>query len=146
MFLEIEGLKLPDYALLHTVYSGIEIWKGGKPSWATPLGETFWTDEEKKKVTDIFKRAGIPDPMKQKLVEPFAIAFGGKNKEGVPDLSKVNWEALIEFFEWESYSIQKTKESKAISEKLQNKAEKKWGGIFFHYLVYEDYSNQRDNY
>ena len=144
MFLQIDGLKLPDFAMINTRKEGIEEWKGGKPHWATPLVETFWPDDVKKKITDIFKKVGIPDPMRQKLVEPFAVCFGGENKEGVPDLSKVNWEALVEFFEWESFSIQGTKASRAMSEKLQDKAEKKWGGTFFHYDVYQDYSNPRE--
>lgn len=138
MFLKIKGMELPDFAAAHTVSEGVDEWKGLKASWVCPLGETFWPDDIKQKVSDIYKKVGIADPLKQKLVEPFAGCFGGKNQEGVPVFSKVNWNALLDYFEWEAAEIS---ENKVKAQKLQDKAEKKYGGIFFHYNVYVNYSN-----
>lgn len=137
MFLFIEGMEYPDWTAGHKVREGVKEWQGLKESWVCPLGETFWPDEIKQKVSAIYKKVGIPDPLKQKLVEPFAGSFGGRNIEGVPVLTKVNWDALVDYFEWESAAISG---NRAKSEKLQARAEKKYGGIFFHYNVYVDYS------
>jgi len=142
MFLDIKGMTLPKWAMVHALTddSNFEEWQGRKPYWVCPLEQTLWSEDIKKKITDTYKAVGVSDPMKQKLVEPYAGAFGGKNKEGACDFSEVNWGTLIDYFEWEAASIS---ENKRKSEKLQKQAEKKYGGIFSHYLVYENYSKPR---
>jgi hypothetical protein len=142
MFLHIEGMKLPKWAAVHTVTSDpkYEEWQGGKPIHVCPLGETFWPDDVKSKIADIYKAVGVPDPMKQKLVEPYAGMFGGQNKEGIPVLTHVNWNLLLDYFEWEAASVS---ENVKLSNKLQGKAEKKHGGAFSHYPVYQDYTDPR---
>jgi hypothetical protein len=76
----------------------------------------------------------LQDPMKQKLVEPFCIAFGGKKNEGVPDFSRVNWEEVKDYFSFEYQSINQHREE---AERLQEEAFKKHGHIFNHYQAYE---------
>jgi len=109
MFLKITGMTLPDWALIHSVSDDPKLkeWQGKKEHCFCPLEETLWADDVKKKITKIYKAVGVPDPMKQKLVEPYAGCFGGKNKEGACDFSKVNWQALLDYFEWESYNYEK---------------------------------------
>jgi hypothetical protein len=133
---------LPDWALIHAVSDDPKLkeWQGKKEDCFCPLEETLWADDVKKKITKIYKAVGVPDTMKQKLVEPYAGCFGGINKEGACDFSKVNWQALLDYFEWESAAVTR---NAVKSDKLQAQAQKKYGAIFSHYLVYQNYSEPR---
>lgn len=71
--------------------------------------------------------------MRQKLVEPYAVIFGGQFKQKESDLSKVRWSEVIEYFTWEAAAMTDPIESR----RLQDRAEKKYGGVFSHYIVYE---------
>lgn len=110
-------------------------WGGKKPDHLMTLGSTQWPDEVKHEIVEIFKGIGVVSPLKQKLVEPYAIVFGGRRKEGESGLSGVNWEMVVDYFTWEAAAMTDRKQS----EKLQDEAEKKYGGIFSHYAVYEGY-------
>lgn len=115
------------------------VWGGEKPKHLIPLGQSLWPDEVKNQIVEIFKAIGVADPLRQKLVEPFAIVFGGKHREKESDLSEVNWGMVIDYFTWEAAAMTDPDKSR----RLQNKAEKKYGGIFSHYIVYEDYTERR---
>jgi len=105
-----------------------------------PLGETKWPEPVKDRVADIFKEIGIKYPLKQKLVEPFACAFGGiKDDSGDYKLDSVNWEYVVDYFRWEAQAISEKdagNESHLRARELQEQALKKYGSIFHHYLVY----------
>ena len=135
MFLYGPSLKLPDrlkavsYSTVRTGNSILD-----KPAHVIPLNGALWPDKIKKKVTEIFKAIGVPDPMNQKLVEPHARVFGGRCIEGSSILDEVDWKLLLDYFEWEAAALTDPEKSEA----LQEKCEKKRGGIFTHQPVYED--------
>ena len=137
MYLLVDGLELPDFTVYH-VYTDNPpegTWGGERPSHLVQLGKSMWPQDVIVKIVKIFGDVGIPDPLQQKLVEPFAYVFGGKRIEGVPDFEDVNWEMVVDYFEWEAASH--TENMKKIN-RLQGEAKKKYGGIFSHYEVYEE--------
>jgi len=141
MFLEIPGVILPELMALQAV-TDVPLkrgWGGEKPKHVTPLGKSLWPKDVIDAIVKIWKAHGLKYPEKQKLVEPYAYVFGGIVNEGVSDLSKVNWEMAIDYFTWETEAIMNTTKA----EELQNEAVKKYGGIFSHYEVYEDYSARK---
>ena len=98
----------------------------------------------KDKINQIFKSIGVKNPLKQKLVEPRATYFGGQ-----PDrnFDRVDWDMVVDYFEYEAASYatnipmgtgadQKLKRKRV--KDLQDRAERKYGHIFFHYSVYAD--------
>jgi hypothetical protein len=99
-----EREKLPYWA-----QGGVKFPKGtyedysDQPDEVILLGETAWPDKVKQKIVKILEAHGIKDPLNHKLVEPHAIVFGGRDRNtGVYDLSKVNWEKLVDYFEYET--------------------------------------------
>lgn len=105
-----------------------------KPDHLVPLKSALWPDKVKEKITAIFKAIGVPNPMEQKLVEPHARVFGGICDENQSILDDVDWEMLVDYFEWEAAALTDREKSEA----LQEKCLKKRGGIFSHYQVYEN--------
>ena len=142
MLLEVDGLTMPDKMKLHafTDTPPPGTWGGQRPRHLIKLGRSLWPVNIKQAIIKIYQAHGLPDPAKQKLVEPIARVFGGREHEGVLDLSKVNWELVVDYFIWEVEAIMGTGKP----EKLQKRAKKKYGGIFSHYQVYErPYDNSR---
>lgn len=138
MYLLIDNkAPLPDFTVFHTYTDNPPkgTWGGERPKHLVQLGKSMWPKEVIVKIVEIFGAIGIPDPLSQKLVEPFAYAFGGKKVEGEADFKAVNWEMVTDYFEWEAASH--SRDMKKIK-KLQRQAEKKYGGIFSHYFVYEE--------
>jgi hypothetical protein len=136
MFLEATGLTIPGVMNLHAANDKppLGTWGGERPKHLIPLEQSTWPDEVKQAIVKIFTAKGLSDPMMQKIIEPMARVFGGREAEGVIDLSDVNWELVIDYFTWEAESIMSTDKAK----KLQKKAKKKYGGIFSHDAVYEE--------
>lgn len=141
MFLEVAGKPLPQPLRIHACTDAPlaeGTWGGEKPKHLVSLKESMWPEEVIDKIAQIFKGIGVIDPMKQKLVEPYAVVFGGKNVDGRQNLSGANWELAVDYFTFEAASI--TRNQKV--HELQEEALKKYGGYFSHYAVYEDYSEQ----
>lgn len=139
MFLEIPGLPFKRVRFRkHGYFDGPVISEATelqKPKHLVSLGKSMWPKEVIDKISQMFKTIDLQDPERQKLVEPYAVAFGGMNVEGRQDLSNVNWEMVIDYFEWE---VACHDENWDLSKKLQKKADKKYDGIFSHYVVYEE--------
>jgi hypothetical protein len=130
--------ELPVDLAIHCVFPrshpGIKILQHNvKPDSLIPLEDTPWPNEVKRKIVDIMKGIGIPDPMSQKLVEPYAIAFGGDDPGGAYDLSKVDWEMVVDYFIWEAASW--THNSKEIDRLFEESIVKR-GFSFCHRGVY----------
>jgi len=108
-----------------------------QPKHLVPLEETDWPDNVKAEIAKIFKEIGVPEPMKQKLVEPYAKGFGGVVDDSKEyKLENVNWELVIYYFKWEAATWSyNTKEI----DKLEKVCMEKYGFTpFWHYGVYED--------
>jgi hypothetical protein len=103
------------------------------PSELTTLKDSMFPEWVKARIVEIYKDFGVENPLEQKLVEPFAYYFDGTNNEGVPDFKHVDWQKVIDYFQFEAVSVAGTRED-AI--KLQNKAIEKYGHGFFHKDVY----------
>ena len=144
MFLEISGLPFKRIRFKkHSFFNGpvkSEAAGNQKPTHLVPLGEAMWPKEVIEKITQLFKAIDLQDPGRQKLVEPYAVAFGGKNIEGMADYSSVNWDKLVDYFIWEAAEHD---ENPTLAEELQQKALAKYGKMFMHYPVYEEYSGWR---
>ncbi|MGD0275090.1 MAG: hypothetical protein ABSB79_03375 [Syntrophales bacterium] len=113
-------------------------WGGARPHHLIPLEKSMWPDTVMAKIVKIYQAYGLPEPMKQKLVEPYAKIFGGRIRDRESDLSDVNWDLAADYFAWEAASLFDGKEA----ERLQKKAKKKYGFIFSHYQVYENYTDR----
>ncbi len=139
MILDIAGYKLRPELGIHAV-SDAPLRKGvyptQRPKYLVPLEEANWPSEVVSRVVKAYTAVGLQNPLKQKLVEPSAIVFGGKYSEGVTDLTSVNWDMVGDYFEWEAQAaVGNYDESVA----LQKKAKAKWGGIWSHRQVYIEY-------
>jgi hypothetical protein len=98
------------------------------------LAGTDWPADVKAEIVLTFMHVGVPDPLYQKIVEPFAMAFKGRNVDGASDYSRVDWVKVVDYFKWEAQSISgHTKEAL----ELQAEAMKKYGHWFNHYNVYD---------
>ncbi|WP_408998168.1 hypothetical protein ACJ77P_10280 [Syntrophus buswellii] len=141
MFLDIPGLSLPDNMKLHAFTDDPRVREGfgRRPEDLIPLGESSWPDEVKEKIVKIYQTCGLPDPLRQKLIEPTARVFRNELIWNPNDLSNVNWEIAVDYFTWEAVAISGNDKK---SKRLQKKAVKKYGGIFMHYPVYEDYGGR----
>jgi hypothetical protein len=140
MFLELPGKPLPKMLRLHSCTDAPMaegVWGGERPKHLVTLAKAGWPTDVVTKIAKIFADLGVLDPEGQKLVEPYAKVFGGKNIEGEADLASVNWELAVDYFTWEAMAITRNLEE---SDRLQKEALKKYGGYFSHYAVYEDYS------
>lgn len=101
------------------------------------LKDALWPSHIKNIIALMFKtRVGLKDPMNQTLVDPVAWAFGGNDESGEIDLSGVNWEKVIDFYEYSSFSHARDQRNTEI---LQQRAVKKYGHGFAHYAVYGPY-------
>ncbi|MFZ5572032.1 MAG: hypothetical protein ACOZF0_16655 [Thermodesulfobacteriota bacterium] len=110
-----------------------------KPKHLVTLGEVAWPEWVKEDIAQQFRRIGIQDPYKQKLVEPFAMAFGGRNNDGAYDLSRVKWEMVVDYFRWESAAWDRDTPEKEKALKLMiAEIKAKYGGMFNHQMVYDD--------
>lgn len=105
-----------------------------KPDYVVPLGDSGWPEEVKQKLVDLFKKNGIKDPLSMKLVEPYAIIFGGRDDNGAYNFAGVNWEMVVDYFEWEITSMQGDPDK--IGEAM-DRAMKKFGTHYSHKGVYE---------
>jgi hypothetical protein len=76
----------------------------------------------------------FPDPLKQKLVEPQALAFGGGLRNEANNFNHVNWQMLMDYFHWEALTYAGEQKS---AEWLQEDAVRKYGRPFIHYEVYK---------
>lgn len=104
------------------------------------LRHSLWPEDVKAAVVEAFAQYGQERVLDVKLVEPFAIAFGGRDVNGTPDHSKTDWELLKDYFRWEAAALLTEKtggEGAALSHALQEAALKKHGHYFNHYQVYD---------
>lgn len=132
MYLLLKGKPIhPNASLFSTT-------EDDKPGHLVPLGKSLWPKEQVARLVTLFKNAGIPEPLTQKLVEPYAYYFGGRDDGGVPDLSQVDWEKMLAYFEWEIAAILEDERDKARA--MQDSADEKYGHIFWHYDVWMDRS------
>lgn len=113
-----------------------ETWGGGIPRGFVPLEKSMWPTEVMESITQTFRAIGVPDPMKQKLVHPAACCFGGKMMDNVLDLSGVDWEAVIDYYQYEAAAWM---EEWGEVDKLQKAALEKYGCEFSHVAVYDIY-------
>ena len=98
------------------------------------LAGTDWPTDVKAEIVSAFRHVGVPDPLHQKIVEPFAKAFGGRNVDGASDYTNVDWGKVVDYFKWEAQSISGHRKEAL---ELQAEAEKKFGHWFSHYHVYD---------
>jgi len=140
MFLHIDGIEVPKKLIYHVCFNDGRKLFYHMPEHLIPLGDTTWPDQAKDKIVKIFQEIGIEQPLRQKLVEPFAFAFGGvKDSSGGCILDKVNWEYLVDYFRWEAQTISSQDDDDEFERKakeLQEQACKKYGSRFLRYLVY----------
>jgi hypothetical protein len=140
MFIDINGIKFPKKLLFHVCLNNGQKAFYHIPDHLIPLGETKWPKSVKDKIVKIYQEIGIEEPLKQKLVEPLAWAFGGiKDISGDYNLDKVNWEYVVDYFKWEALAISEEADNDEFHQRakeLQERATKKYGSIFLHYLVY----------
>lgn len=129
MLLKVEGLSC------NNVYAEFE-----RPKHLVPLGDSLWPEGIKNTVNRIFKKIGVEDPMRQKLVEPFARVFGGRERDGISDLEDVNWDKVVDYFRWEAsaWTRLRSKENELAHDKLIDEIWERWGGCFSHQMVYSD--------
>lgn len=106
-----------------------------KPNHLCTLNDAPFPDFVKNRITEIYKAVGVENPLMQKLVDPNALAFGGRVINGEWDLKNVNWELMIAYYECEAMSI--TFNSEALK-KLQAKMYEKFGQLINHYQAYSD--------
>lgn len=146
MLLEVKGLKIPNQHRMHLFFSDLpREHPKYKPNHLTPLGDTPWPEDVKAKIVEYFKAIGIQDPLRQKLVEPYALAFGGRDEDGRYLLDFVDWHKLVDYFQWEANEWlanhqlnNNIEEAYERALKLQQKALGKYGGYYSHYFVYGD--------
>jgi hypothetical protein len=139
MLLVVEGLEeIPERLMIHAFFEnpgegpGVDFQRC--PPGLLPLGKSEWPQWVLDGIVKICREIGLSNPLRQKLVEPNAHAFGGwDEKREKYDLAGVDWDKLIDYFTWEAAAW--TDVVKA--EKLQKRAKKKYGGIFSHHEVYE---------
>jgi len=140
MFLHVEGIDVPQKLLFHVCFNDGRRIFYNLPDNLITLGETKWPDHVKGEIVKIFKEIGIREPLRQKLVEPYAGAFGGiKESSGACNLDRVNWGHLLDYFRWEAQAISSqddNDESFIRAKELQDQACKKYGSKFFHYVTY----------
>jgi len=140
MILEIEGVVIPDCYKLHS-YTNAPVKDGvlfaHAPKWVMPLGKAGWPSDVVDRIAEVFASRGLPKPLETKLVEPYAIIFGGEYLDDERDLSSVNWEMVVDYFTWEAHA-QGGQGCYEEARRLQGEAKKKYGGIFSHRGVYDD--------
>jgi hypothetical protein len=140
MFLNIDGIDVPKKLRYHLCFDDGRKFFYVRPENLIPLGETAWPEDVKDDVAAIFKEIGIEEPLRQKLVEPFAAAFGGiKDSSGGYMLDKVDWGRATDYFRWEAQAISMEKDNDEFdikAKEMQEAAKRKYGSIFLRYLVY----------
>jgi len=142
MLLSVNGLSSRPRLKLHEVTDTPikgDPWRTRRPKNVIPLGETIWPDEVKKRIAQVFIKIGVEDPYRQKLVEPYAKVFGGKDDDGAYDLKAVDWIKLVDYFTWEAaaWDNDTPAKEKALLSMVAN-IRKKYGGMFNHQQVYHD--------
>lgn len=65
-----------------------------------PLGETDWPESVKKEISDFFHKAGVSDPLSQKLVEPSLKGFRSTKDDG-----SIDWDDVVAYFKYEALSV-----------------------------------------
>jgi hypothetical protein len=142
MLLKVKGLKVAPRLEIYEVTDDPpkdDPWEEARPKHLIALGEADWPKAVKDDIARQFKRIGVENPYRQKLVEPFAYVFGGKSDDGAYDLSSVNWEMVIDYFRWESAAWDRgVDEAKTQSlDVMIAEIKTKYGGMFNHQMVYE---------
>jgi len=105
-----------------------------KSSHLVSLEEAPWPDKIKRKIAKILQKAGVADAQKQKIIEPYAMKFGGRNKDGLFDLSRVKWPMVLDYFKWEAALLANDLKKAA---KMQKRAIRKYQVPFTRYPVFE---------
>jgi hypothetical protein len=143
MILDVKGLKYPEEMTIHLMadrnaLSEDDPWYdfAVMPKHLLVLGDAKWPADVKSRIVEAYKLVGLESPLRQKVVEPLAIAFGGRKHEGEYRLDYVNWEKLVDYYTFEAASISRNIER---AQKLQDEAKAKYGHIFNHYNVYDAY-------
>lgn len=140
MYLVLPNLRMPNnaYRLCCSPHGTPEdkVVGSQQPKYLVPLGEALWSEDVVVRIAGIFSEVGFEDPRRQKLVEPYAIVFGGKSNDGVPELSNVNWELLVDYMRFEAAGVIERDKHKieVISEEMWCKH----STLVSHYEVYEN--------
>lgn len=102
MFLERPREAMPKAMRLHAVVEKVPPgkWGGEKPAHLTTLESSGWPEDVKLAIVRIDAAKGLPDPARQKLIEPVARIFGGRKSGTGIDLSEVDWGKVVDYFEW----------------------------------------------
>lgn len=75
MLLKVIGLSVKPRLKIHEVTDTPregDPWGDLRPKHLNTLGEAMWPDAVKEEIAQQFRRIGVEDPYRQKLVEPFA--------------------------------------------------------------------------
>jgi len=131
MFLKVKGFKLPD-KLQEIAVNDL---RDPTASDLVPLERSGWPEEVKADIVLAFKEIGLESPLRQKLVEPYALSFGGQDDNGEALLGDVKWDKVTLYFQWEAASWGGKQEE---AEAFQQKAIKKYGHRFNHYSAYDE--------
>lgn len=114
-------------------------WYDRRPKHLSTLGDAMWPEAVKEDIAQQFIRIGVEDPYRQKLVEPFAIEFGGENDDGAYKLENVNWELCMDYFRWEASAWDRDTDEKDKAHKaLVAEIRAKYGRMFNHHNTYSD--------
>lgn len=109
------------------------------------LDKVPWPEKVKAAIVKAYKGTGFEDPLQQKLVEPYALAFGGERRDGEYDFKAVDWQCVIDYFNWEAIGIEAGRtDDEALTQQtfaLNRAAQKKYGFSFHPYQVYHDQEN-----
>jgi hypothetical protein len=136
MFLIIDGEKEPDCVCgnLYTANKAQQIKHSTRqcPKGIVPLSEAPWPESVKATLVQLYTKYGFTAPLKQKLVDPYASAFGGGYERVAYAFDNVNWDMVVDYFTWE---ITCKAEPELISD-LQEAAFQKYGFIFSHRGAY----------
>jgi len=125
MIFEVTGLEVPKYIA--------PIDRRTEGPGLCALGECTWPQNVKAEIAQACREIGLISPYKQKAVEPYALAFGGREDAGEAKLDGVNWEVLIMFYQWELYATAKDERA----EKIWKEGQEKFGGLPLRKWVYE---------
>ncbi len=140
MFLHVKGLKLPKNAWTEAFVRTEEekdpnLCMQVLPHYLTTLAEAPWPDDVKAAIVKEYSPF-IEDPMRQIVVEPAAIAFGGKEVKGEWDFSAVDWDAVKDYYRWEVAALFMPP---FVADERQMDNFEKRGYFFGHKVVYYPY-------
>jgi hypothetical protein len=106
MILEIEGVVIPQCYRIHS-YTNAPVKDAvlfaHPPKWVVPLKDANWPSDVVEKIAKAFACLGLPRPLESKLIEPYAIVFGG-NTLMERKTFQCEWEMVVDYFTWEAHA------------------------------------------